>query len=72
MNYDFKIVDRQIVVNNKYYGMEQLNNYFTYHKLKSNNYSMDKIMELIESVAFMLDGVEDNSDCLMIEEMLEE
>ena len=33
---------------------------------------MDKIMELIESVAFMLDGVEDNSDCLMIEEMLEE
>ena len=72
MNYDFKIEDRQIIVNNKYYGMEQLNNYFTYHKLKCDNYSMDKVMELIESVAFMLDGVEDNSDCIMIEEMLEE
>ena len=72
MKYNFEIKNRQIIVNNKYYGMEQLNNYFTYHKLKSNNYSMDKIMELIESVAFMLDGVEDNSDCLMIEEMLEE
>lgn len=68
--FDFTITDRQIVVDDKYFGRDSLNEYFTNHKLKAD-YPMEQVKELIDTVAFMLDGLAENSDCLMIEDMLE-
>lgn len=75
MEYNFKIKNRQIVVNDFYIGREPLNEYFSHHKLKSDKYSMDKVEKLIDSVAYVLDEDEEYiqvSDYLIIEEMLEE
>ena len=66
--------DRQIVVNDFYIGKEPLNEYFKYHKLKNDNFSMDEVEELIDSVAYVLDEDEEYiqaSDYLRIENMLE-
>lgn len=68
--YDFTIEDRQIIVNDKYFGKDSLNEYFAKHKLKGN-YPIEQVKKLIDSVAFMLDGISENSDCLVIEDMLE-
>lgn len=75
MKYNFEVKDRKIVVNNFYIGKEPLNEYFKYHKLKNDNFSMDEVEELIDSVAYVLDEDEEYiqaSDYLRIENMLEE
>lgn len=69
---DFEVKDRKIRVNNSYFAKEALNDYFSKHKLKNNDYTVKEIQALIDSVAYMLDGQAENSDCLIIEQMLEE
>lgn len=69
---NFKINDRQIIVNNTYFGKDSLNEYFKCHKLKNDNYTVEQIDKLIDSVAYMLDDKAENSDYLIIEDMLEE
>lgn len=69
--FNFEIKDRQIVVNDSYFGKDSLNEYFSNHKL-NDDYSMEEVNELIDSVAFMLDDMAANSDCILIEKMLEE
>ena len=70
--FDFTITDRQIIVNDSYFNCDSLNQYFALHKLKTDNFSMKDISSLIDSVAYLLDGSEEKSDCLTIENMLEE
>lgn len=70
--FNFTINDRQITVNDTYFGKDSLNEYFKYHKLKNENYTMEQINKLIDSVAYMLDDKAENSDYLIIEDMLEE
>lgn len=75
MKYNFEIKNRQIIVNDFYVGEEPLNEYFKYHKLKNDNFSMDEVEELIDSVAYVLDEDEEYiqaSDYFRIENMLEE
>jgi hypothetical protein len=70
--FNFTIDDRQIIVNDTYFGKDLLNEYFKYHKLKNENYTMEQIDELIDSVAYVLDNKAENSDYFIIEDMLEE
>lgn len=75
MEYNFVVEDRQIIVDDNYVGKEKINKYFSKHKLKKKDFSMEDIEELIDSVAYMLDGLDDYlmvSDYMVIESMLEE
>ncbi len=78
---DWKIIDRQIIVNEKYFGENELNSYFTNHKLITDDYTETDIEYLIDSVAFYLDWryglLEEefepgNSDILLMEKFLGE
>lgn len=69
--FDFTVTDKQIAVGASYFGQDPLNEYFTQHKLKRDDFPQERIKKLIDSVSYMLDGTAENSDCLMIEEMLE-
>lgn len=74
MEYNFKIKNRQIIVNDFYIGKEPLNEYFKHHKLKNDNFSMEEVEKLIDSVAYVLDEDDEYiqaSDYLRIENMLE-
>lgn len=78
-NEDFKIVDRQIIVSDKYFGKDKLNDFFSVHKLKDENYTDKDITMLIDSVAYYLDYINgnigedyvENSDFLIIEKLLD-
>lgn len=78
-NKDFKIIDRQIIVSDKYFGKDVLNDFFSSHKLRNDNYTDKDITMLIDSVSYYLDyqngnvgeDYVENSDILIIEKMLE-
>ena len=68
---DYTIIDKQIIVSNKYFGCEELNNYFKDHKLITDDYTDKDITMLIDSVAYWLDSnMVQNSDILIIEKFL--
>lgn len=70
--FDFTVTDKQITVGSSY-CQKPLNEYFAQHKLKRDDFPQEQINDLIDAVAFVLDGDEEyinNSDYLMIEEML--
>ena len=67
--YDFTVKDNTITVGNSYFGAAALNDYFKGHKLKGT-YSLEEIDNLIDAVAFVLDGKGGTGDYLTIELMV--
>lgn len=76
---DYKVIDRQIIVSDNYFGHDELNEFFSIHKLRSKEYNDKEITMLIESVAYLIDyqnnnideDFVENSDILIIEKLLE-
>lgn len=69
--YDFEVNNNVITVNDRYFGKDMLNEYFSTHKL-NNDYPLNEIAKLIEAVAFTLDNDADNEDEELINRMLKE
>ena len=67
--YDFTVKDNIITVGSSYFGMDALNDYFKSHKLKGA-YSLEEIDNLIDAVAFVLDGKGGTGDYLTIDLMV--
>lgn len=67
--YDFTVKDNVITVGDSYFGKATLNEYFQNHKLKAE-YPMEQIDNLIDAVAFVLDGKGGAGDHLTIELMV--
>lgn len=68
--YDFTINDGTITVGSSYFGQDVLNVYFQKHRLKKD-YPMDEVANIIDAVAFVLDGKGGSGDYLTIELMLD-
>lgn len=67
--YDFTVKDNVITVGSSYFGRDMLNEYFKGHKLK-RAYSLEEIDNLINAVAFVLDGEGGAGDYLTIDLMV--
>lgn len=67
--YDFTVKDSTIIVGSSYFGSDTLNEYFKSHKLKAA-YSLEEVDNLINAVAFVLDGKGGAGDYLTIDLMV--
>ncbi len=67
--FDFTVTDGRICVGSSYFAKDMLNEYFKSHKLK-RAYSLEEIDNLIDAVAFVLDGKGGTGDYLTIELMV--